>query len=131
MQLNPYLFFNGDCEQALRFYEKHLGGKIEALMRYGEAPEGTPIESTKDKIMHARIRIGDSLVMASDAHANYSKPQGFFLSIPVETPEEAERVYRPLSDGGSVILALDKTFFARKFAMLVDRFGTPWMINCE
>jgi PhnB protein len=133
MQLNPYLLFNGQCEEAFKFYEKLLGGKIEAMM----AHEGTPAEKGvppewRKKILHARLAVGDQVLMASDAPPDrYQKPQGYSVSIGVTDPAEAERIYQTLSENGSVGMPLQKTFWAERFAMFVDRFGIPWMINCE
>ena len=132
MQASPYIFFNGNCETAFKFYEKHLGGKIEAMLTH----EGTPAEAQtppewRKKILHAVLRVGDQLLMASDAPPNeYQKPQGFSLSLNVDKPAEAERLFRALSEKGTVRLPIDKTFWAERFGMLVDQFGIPWMVNC-
>ncbi len=133
MNLSPYLFFNGDCEAAFKFYEKVLGGKIDAMFTH----EGTP--AAKDvppewqkKILHARLLLRDWAVMASDAPpGRYSKPQGFSVSLEIETPEESERVFHALSEKGSVVMPIQETFWAKRFGMLTDRFGIPWMINCS
>jgi len=133
MQVNPYLFFDGSCEAAFKFYAKVLGGKIEAMMPHG----GTPAESQvppewKNKIIHARMTIGDSVLMASDAPpGRQSKPQGFSVSVQLKDPAEAERIFHALADNGTVHMPFGKTFFSAGFGMLVDRFGIPWMINCE
>jgi PhnB protein len=133
MQTNPYLMFNGDCEAAFKFYEKCLGGRIVMKMTYGEAPE--PDQSPKevqDKIMHARLVAGDIVLMGSDAQPpRYQKPQGFSISILAETPAEAERVFQALSEGGNVGWEMEETFWAHRFGMVTDRFGIPWMVNCE
>jgi PhnB protein len=133
MQLNPYLLFDGDCEAAFKFYEKVLGGKIEAMMNH----EGTP--AAKDvppewhkKILHARLLLGNQALMASDAPpGRYSKPQGFSVSLDVKTPAEAERVFHALAENGSVSMPIQETFWAERFGMVNDRFGIPWMINCS
>ena len=133
MQVNPYLNFNGDCAEAFRFYERVLGGKIEMMMTHAESPmaEQTPPEQ-KDKIMHARLVIGDQVLMASDSPPGYyQKPQGLFVSLMVDTVEDAQRIYAALAENATVTLPLQKTFWAEQFAMLTDRFGTPWMIDCE
>ena len=132
MQLNPYLFFSGQCEAAFKFYAQVLGGKIDALLTH----EGTPAENHvpaewRSKIMHARMTIGDWVLMASDAPPGRSQPpQGFSVHISVDEPAEAERIFKALADGGQVRMAIEQTFWAERFGMLVDRFGTPWMINC-
>jgi PhnB protein len=133
MQLNPYLLFNGQCEAAFRFYEKCLGGKIEAMLTH----EGTPAEQDvppewRKKILHARLTVGDEVLMASDAPPErYEKPQGFSVSLNIDNAGEAERIFRALSENGKVHMPMQQTFWAERFGMCVDRFGTPWMVNCE
>lgn len=133
MQLNPYLHFNGRCEEAFKLYEKVLGGKIEVMLPH----EGTPAAEHvppewKKKIMHARLNIGDQVLMASDAPpGHYHQPQGFTVSISIKDPAEAERIFKALADKGKVTMPLDRTFWAQRFGMLVDQFGIPWMVNCE
>lgn len=133
MQLNPYLHFNGRCEEAFKLYEKVLGGKIEVMLPH----EGTPAAEHvppewKKKIMHARLNIGDQVLMASDAPpGHYHQPQGFTVSISIKDPAEAERIFKALADKGKITMPLDKTFWAQRFGMLVDQFGIPWMVNCE
>lgn len=133
MQLNPYLHFDGKCEEAFRFYEKCLGGKIVAMMSH----RGSPMEAQTpsewlDKIMHARLVVGDAVLMGSDAPQQFYQPmQGFSVTLVIQDPAEAERVFRALAEGGTVRMDIQETFWARRFGMLVDRFGTPWMINCE
>lgn len=133
MQLNPYLHFNGRCEEAFKLYEKVLGGKIEVMLPH----EGTPAASHvppewKKKIMHARLSVGDQVLMASDAPpGHYHQPQGFTVSISIADPADAERIFKALADKGKVTMPLDKTFWAQRFGMLVDQFGIPWMVNCE
>lgn len=132
MKLNPYLFFDGTCEEAFRFYEKHLGAKIEMLLTHAAAMGEEAPPEDRDKIMHGRIVIGDTVVMASDAPKDrYDRPQGFSISIGVSSPAEVERIFNAFSEGGSVVMAPEKTFFAERFAMIVDRFGTRWMVICE
>lgn len=134
MKIIPYLFFNGTCEEAFKFYAKVLGAKIDAMLPYKDMPadDKTPPEF-KDKIMHARMSIGDQIIMASDAGpGHYNKPQGFDVNLSVDTPEEAERLYKELSAGAEAIhMPLGETFWAQRFGAFVDKFGTPWMINCE
>jgi PhnB protein len=130
MQLNPYLFFNGQCAAAFKFYENCLGGKIEVMMPH----TGTPAESQvpanwRDKIIHARMVVGDKVLMGSDAPPDrYQAPKGFSISLDVDTPADAERIFKALSAKGTVNMPLQKTFFAESFAMVVDQFGIPWMI---
>lgn len=132
MRLSAYLNFNGQCETAFRFYEQLLGGKIETMMTH----EGTPIADKvpaewRKKIMHASMAVDGQVLMGSDAPPeHYSKPQGFSVSLEITNPEEAERIYHALADGGTVRMPLQQTFWALRFGMLVDRFGTPWIINC-
>jgi PhnB protein len=133
MQTNTYLFFKGNCEEAFKFYEKTLGGKIEAMMSHAGTPaEGQVPAEWKNKIIHARLKLGDQLLMASDAPPDRSKtPQGFYVNLGFQDPAEAERIYNAMSKGGTVHMELQETFWAKKFGMFTDRFGTPWMINCE
>ena len=133
MQLNPYLMFDGQCEAAFRFYEQALRGTIVAMMTFGDGPmaEQTAAEQ-RGKIMHARLVVGDAVLMGSDAPAgHYEKMKGFSVALGVEEPEEADRVFNALASGGTITMPIQETFWARRFGMLVDRFGTPWMINCE
>jgi PhnB protein len=133
MNLNAYLTFNGNCEAAFRAYEKILGGKIEAMLPHKGTPaEGHVPAEWQDKIMHACMTIGDTVLMASDSPPSFQQPmQGFSVSIQIETPAEAERVFHALAEGGSIRMPIQETFWAQRFGMLVDRFGTPWMINCQ
>jgi PhnB protein len=133
MQLNPYLNFNGQCEAAFKFYEKSLGGKIEAMFTHAGTPaeQQTPPE-WRDKILHARLTIGDNILMASDAPPDcYEEPKGFSVSLQINDPKEAERIFYALAENGKVQMAIQETFWATRFGMLVDQFGIPWMINCE
>lgn len=133
MQLNPYLTFNGQCEAAFKFYERCLGGKIEAMMPHAGTPaeEHVPVE-WRDKIMHARLAVGDGVLMGSDAPPErYEKPRGFSVSLQIKDPAQAERAFHALAEGGAVQMPIQATFWAARFGMLVDRFGTPWMINCD
>jgi PhnB protein len=133
MNLNPYLSFKGNCAEAFNFYAEVFGSKIGMIMTYGEAPPGEPVPpDMKDKIMHGRMTIGESVLMGSDAPVQFaSTPAGFSVSINVETVEEAERIYAALSEGGSIKMPIGETFWALRFAMFIDKFGIPWMINCE
>jgi PhnB protein len=133
MQLNPYLFFDGRCEEAFKFYESQLGGSIKAMMRY----EGSPAEEHvpgewRNKIMHATIEIGGEPLMGSDASPqHYHAPKGFSVSLAIDTVKEAERIFDALAEGGQVSMELRQTFWAARFGTVTDRFGIPWMINCE
>lgn len=130
MQVQPYLFFEGRCEEAARFYERALGAKIEALMRFKDSPDpGMCPSSDENKIMHMNLRIGDQTIMASDGRCE-DRPsfQGFALSLNVTKEAEAERLFAALADGGQVQMPLTKTFYSPRFGMVSDRFGVPWMI---
>jgi PhnB protein len=129
--LNPYLFYDSNCEAAFKFYEKTLGGKIEMMLRNEEGPpEMASSPERKHKIMHARMTIGDQVLMASDAPPDhFHKPQGFAVSLTVHDPAEAERKFKALSEGGSVNMPFGKTFFSKGFGMCSDQFGIPWMVN--
>lgn len=133
MQFNPYLSFNGQCEEAFRFYQQVLGGEIAAMLRYGETPmsEHTPPE-WRSKIAHARLIVGREVLMASDAPPDRYEPmKGISVTLGIDDPAEAERVFHALAAGGTVMMPIEQTFWAIRFGMLTDRFGTPWMINCE
>jgi PhnB protein len=137
VQLNPYLTFNGQCEEAFRFYEKCLDAKISFMMTYGDAPmaeqtaEQTP-SAWRNKILHTTLQVGDRVLQGVDVHPeHYQKPQGFSLSLNINSAEEADRIFNALADGGTAQMTLQETFWALRFGMLVDKFGTPWMINCE
>jgi PhnB protein len=131
MSLNPYLLYDGKCEAAFKFYEKALGGKIEALMTYEGAPESMPTPPDwKKKIMHAMMTIDGHMLMASDASpAHFHKPQGFSVSLQVKDPADAERKFNALAEGGTVNMPFGKTFWSKGFGMCVDQFGIPWMVN--
>jgi PhnB protein len=130
--LNPYLFYQGNCEAAFKFYEKTLGGKIEVLLRNTDAPADMPAPpERKNQVMHARMSIGAQVLMASDAPPeHFHKPQGFAVSLTVADAGEAERKFHALCEGGSVNMPFGKTFFSRGFGMCNDQFGIPWMVNC-
>jgi PhnB protein len=132
MKINPYLFYNGNCEAAVKFYEKTLGAKVEMMMRNEDAPESMPAPpERKKKIMHVRISIDGEVLMASDAPPDhFHKPQGFAVSLTVNDPSEAERRFKALSEGGNVNMPFGKTFFSKGFGMCIDQFGIPWMVNC-
>jgi PhnB protein len=133
MQFNAYLHFNGDCEEAFKLYAQVLGGKIEAMILH----EGTPAEQHvppewRKKVMHARMTVGDQALMASDAPpGHYHEPQGFSVSIQMKDVAQGQRVFNALAEGGTVKMPFQQTFWSPGFGMLKDRFGIPWMVNCE
>jgi PhnB protein len=132
MRVNPYLLFNGNCEEAFGAYAKILGGKIVGMMPFEGSPAGekTPADWRK-KILHARLEFGDNVLMASDAPPDrFQKMQGISVTLNVADPAEADRIFNGLADRATVTMPLSETFWALKFGMLTDRFGTPWMINC-
>ena len=133
MQLNPYLLFNGNCEAAFKFYERVLGGKIEGMLTHAGTPaeEHVPAE-WRDKILHARMTVGDSVLMASDAPpGRYDQPKGFSVSITLKNPADAERIFNALAENGTVHMPFQQTFWSPGFGMCVDRFDIPWMVNSE
>lgn len=132
MQVHPYLNFNGDCAEAFRFYERLLGGTLE-MQTHGESPIAGDVPSEwHDRILHARMTVGDTVLMASDSPPEYyEKPQGLYVSLNVDNPADAERIFHALAENGTVKMPFEKTFWAAGgFGMLVDRFGTPWMVDC-
>lgn len=133
MKIHPYLMFDGSCAEAMRFYERTLKGRIEMMATYGEAPDEMPMPpEAKTLIMHASLEIEGPKIMASDAPPGRFEPmKGLWVSINVGSIGEAERVFRELSDGATVAMPIQETFWAARFGMLVDRYGTPWMINCD
>ena len=133
MKIHAYLTFDGQCEAAFNYYAEHLGGTLE-LMRIGESPEaGNVPEQFHHRVMHVSLSVGDQLLMASDTFPgmSYEGIRGCSVSLQVENVPEAERLYKALSAGGSVQMELQATFWATRFAMLTDRFGVGWMINCD
>ena len=133
MQLNPYLNFDGRCEEAFGFYQKTFGGTLGSMYKHGDTPakEFLPAD-WHDKIMHAQLTIGDRTLMGSDAPPDrYQAPQGMYVSVNSENADEAERVFGALAENGNVQMPIQETFWAERFGMVVDRFGIPWMVNCE
>ncbi len=132
-EINNYLFFHGNCAEAMRFYERTLGGKLETMMTHAEAPVADQVPpGSADRILHARLVLdGDGVLMASDDQvtSTYKGMNGFSVSLVYPTVAEAKRVFDALANGGKVTMPFEKTFWAEAFGMLVDRFGTPWMIN--
>src|SRR5947207_736283 len=132
--IQPYLFFNGNCEQAVEFYRTALGAQVEMMMRYKESPEPPPPGMVppgfENKIMHTSFRVGETTLMASDGcSAEKANFQGFSLSLAVANEAEADRVFGALADGGQVRMPLTKTFWSPRFGMVEDRFGVGWMIS--
>lgn len=133
MQVQPYLFFDGRCEEAIEFYQSALGAKVEMLMRFEESPEppapGMIPPGSGDKVMHTSMRIGDTTVMASDGRCQGEPSfQGFSLALTAADEAEADRLFAVLADGGQVQMPLARTFFSPRFGMVADRFGVSWMI---
>lgn len=132
MKLNAYLLFNGTCDEAFKFYEKCLEGKIIAISRFSDAPAEMQLAPEEaGKVMNVQLLVGDQMLMGSDApSAHYDgQPNGFSVAINTENPDEAEKVYAALSEGGEVTMPIQETFWAQRFAMFNDKYGTPWMIN--
>jgi PhnB protein len=133
MQASPHLHFNGNCREAFNFYAETFGGRIAFAMTYGESPAAaqTPPE-VRDQIIHARLEFGNHAVMGCDAPGErYQKPQGFNVLATVPELPEAERVFTALARDGTVVMPFGPTFWAHGFGMCTDRFGVPWMVNCE
>ena len=133
MKLHTYLNYGGNCAQAFRFYEQHLGGKITMMMTHGQLPDPSAVpEDWKNAILHARISLGETELFGADIPPERFQPmRSAYLSLTVDSNDEAERIYALLSDGGQVFMPMEETFFAYRFAMLRDRFGTSWMILPE
>lgn len=130
MKLDVYLNYRGTCEQAFRFYEQQLGGKITGMVRHGDQPNPRMPADWKEKILHARIEIGGTVLMGADIPQ--SEPmRSAYLALTLATEAEAERVYALLTDGGEIFMKMERTPFANRFAMLRDRFGTSWMLLHE
>src|ERR1700680_2919571 len=126
MQLNAYLTFNGNCEAAFKFYAQCFGGKILAMMPHEGTPAAAPVPAeSRHNMLHARMTVGDAILMGSDAPPDhYEQPKGFSISLGVDKPAEAERIFHALAEKGTVRMPIGETFFAARFRMLVDRFGT-------
>lgn len=130
MQVQPYLFFDGRCDEALEFYKKAVGAKVGMLMRFKDAPDPTMCNpGSENKVMHSQFQIGDTTVLASDGR-NQGQPKfdGFALTIAATDEAEADKIFAALSDGGKVTMPMTKTFFSPRFGMLADKFGVGWMI---
>ncbi len=133
MKLLTYLNYGGNCEQAFRFYEQHLGAKVTMMMTHGQAPNATDVAPDwKNAILHARMSIGETELLGADIPADRFQPmRSAYLTLIVNSTDEAERIYALLSDGGQIFMPMEETFFAFRFAMLRDKFGTSWMILHE
>jgi PhnB protein len=133
MKINTYLHFNGNCEAALNFYIKALGAKSVMMLRYSDTPAAADTaKEFQQKIIHGRIAVGDSVIMASDAPPDrFEKQAGFSINIGVDDPAEAERLFKALSEKAEICMPIGETFWAHRFGMLVDQFGVSWMVNCE
>lgn len=132
MKVQSYLCFEGRTEEALKFYEKAIGAKVEMLMRFKDAPEGTCTPGTEDKVMHAAFTVGDTQLMASDGRMQPpAKFSGISLALSAKTEAEAKHLFDGLADGGQVQMPLTKTFFSPSFGMVGDRFGITWMVMTE
>jgi len=133
MQMSPYLLFNGQCEEAFKFYEKCLNGKIEALHTFGQSPMAHQVPAEwANKVMHASLKFEGVTLLGSDPPPDrYEKPQGFSVSLSMKDPAEVERIFHELEQGGTVQMAVQKTFWSARFGMLVDKYGIPWILNCE
>ena len=130
--LDPYLFFDGNCAAAMRFYEKALGGKLEAMMTHADAPPSAGVPpGSPERIMHASLALGDRRIMASDTMKGdaYAGMHGFSIALSYPSVDEAKKVFAALSEGGKVNMPMGPTFWVESFGMLVDRFGTAWMVS--
>ena len=129
MKLSTHLNFPGNCAGAFHYYEQNLGGKILMLMKQSQAPGASPKSGGEDPVLHARIQIGETLLVGNDVPPNHFQPmRSVYLALQVDNTPEAERLYKLLTDGGEIFMPMAETFFAFRFSMLRDRFGTSWMI---
>jgi len=133
MKVNPYLNFNGDCGEAFSFYEKVLNGKILFSMTWGESPMAAQLPpEAHNSIMHTTLSLGDTVLMGADSvPGTYQKPAGISVSLSFSDVAEGERIFKALKENGTVQMEFQQTFWAKGFGMCVDRFGIPWMVNCE
>lgn len=131
MKLDIYVNYRGVCKQAFQFYEEHLGGRIISMMTFKQIPDQSSIpEGKENDVLHAQIQIGDTLLRGADI-SNADPMRSVYLTLRINTPEEAERLYVLLSEGGEIFMPMNETFFASRFAQLRDRYGTSWMLLCE
>ena len=133
MQVSTYLGFSGECEAAFKFYEECLDGKLLGIFRYAGSPLAEQVPADwQNKVMHCTLTIGEQTLMGADvAPESYEKPRGFSLSLQMKSTTQAERIFHNLAKDGTVVMPLEKTFWAARFGTLIDRFGIPWQINCE
>ena len=133
MEMSPYLDFKGECEAAFRFYEECLGGTLGAVFRYAGTPLAGQVPADwQDKVMHASLTLGRQVLMGADvAPDRYEEPKGFSLSLQLKDTADAERIFRQLCTNGRIVTPLEKTFWAERFGVAVDRFGITWLINCD
>jgi PhnB protein len=131
MKINAYLHFNGNCEEAFQLYAKVLGGNYQGVFKFGQSPmAGHYGKEWDEKVMHVSMNVGNQTLMGSDApEPHFQKPQGYAVCLDCADAAEAERIYPALSEGGQIGMALQETFWAKRYAQFVDRFGTSWMIN--
>lgn len=130
MQPQIYLFFKGDCEEAMRFYAELFGGEVMDIFRNGDAAPGDRMPGGDDLVMNMAVRFGDAIMMASDnSDEMYERPKGFFVSMPAASADEGQRWFSALEKGGEVVMPFSETFWAERFGMVRDRFGTPFMIS--
>jgi PhnB protein len=132
MKIKPHLTFKGQCEEAFKFYEKCLHGEIRFSMTYGESPTAKDLSpDMHKKIIHISLVVGDQELTGCDAPADrFQKPQGFSVLLDLQKPEEVDRIFLAMSEKGTVQMPIAETFWAKRFGMVVDRFGTPWLLNC-
>jgi PhnB protein len=133
MRMTTYLSFRGECEEAFKFYEKNLGAQLGEIFHYAGTPMADQVPADwQNKVMHGSLTVGGQVLMGGDvAPERYEEPKGFSLSLQITETTEAERVFNELRKSGRVVMPLEKTFWAERFGMVVDRFGIPWLINCE
>jgi PhnB protein len=133
MQMSPYLHFNGQCEEAFKFYEKCLNGKIEALHIFGQSPMAKQVPAEwGSKVMHASLKFDGMYLLGTDVPpGRFQPPQGFSVSLTIKDPSETERIFHELEQNGKVTMPVQKTFWSARFGMLVDQYGIPWILNCE
>jgi PhnB protein len=133
MQINPYVTFNGQCEAAFKFYAEVLGGKVDFMMTWGEMPGADQFPAAMHKlIMHSTLTVGDQTLMGADAPPDrYHQPKGVNVSIHIKDKTEGERIFSALAENGEVTMPYQQTFWSSGFGMCVDRFGIPWMVNCD
>jgi PhnB protein len=131
MTLNPYLAFDGRCRAAFEFYARALGGRITYIQTYGESPMGSNVPAGHhDRVMHVTMHVGDQVLQGADAPPGPSpKPSGFCVALHYDEPAEGERVFQALAENGTIQMPFQPTFWAKGFGMLIDQFGTPWLVN--